>query len=172
MPTLTVILHVCSGSLAATRKGHSRACHFGTTFRFLVQKFLRLRRAQNFLSVSRLGPGSSPGRAESQLASELGELPLLGPQRAAVQQLPWPTAAATGTGTGNAPTQRESSRCSRQAQRAPAPICRRHSGSSRGRCRRLRAAAARECGDGVRRGVCVLAAAERVLRARDRRFHV
>ena len=102
MPTLTVILHVCSGSLAATRKGHSRACHFGTTFRFLVQKFLRLRRAQNFLSVSRLGPGSSPGRAESQLASELGELPLLGPQRAAVQQLPWPTATATATGTGNA----------------------------------------------------------------------
>ena len=39
----------------------------------------------NFLS--RLGPGSSPGRAESQLASELGELPLLGRRREVVQQL-------------------------------------------------------------------------------------
>jgi hypothetical protein len=64
-------------------------------FQVLVQNFLRLRRASvNFLS--RLGPGSSPGRAESQLASELGELPLLGSQRVAVQQLPCPTAAATG----------------------------------------------------------------------------
>ena len=98
-------------------------------FQVLVQNFLRLRRASvNFLS--RLGPGSSPGRAESQLASELGELPLLGPQRAAVQQLPWPTAAATGTGTGNAAG--EHSRCSRQAQRAPAQLCRRHGSSSRG----------------------------------------
>ena len=35
----------------------------------------------NFLS--RFGPGSGLGRAESQLASELGELPLLGPRRAA-----------------------------------------------------------------------------------------
>ena len=73
-------------------------------FQVLVQNFLRLRRASvNFLS--RLGPGSSPGRAESQLASELGELPLLGSQRVAVQQLPCPTAAASaaqGTGTGNA----------------------------------------------------------------------
>ena len=50
-------------------------------FQVLVQNFLRLRRASvNFLS--RLGPGSSPGRAESQLASELGELPLLGRRRA------------------------------------------------------------------------------------------
>ena len=32
---------------------------------------------------ARLGPGSSPGRAESQLASERGELPLLGHRRAA-----------------------------------------------------------------------------------------
>ena len=40
----------------------------------------------NFLSRLR-PPGSSPGRAESQLASELGELTLLDPQRAAVQQL-------------------------------------------------------------------------------------
>ena len=49
----------------------------------------------NFLT--RLGPGSSPRRAESQLASELGELPLLGPRRAAMQRLPWLTAAATAT---------------------------------------------------------------------------
>ena len=113
-------------------------------FQVLVQNFLRLRRASvNFLS--RLGPGSSPGRAESQLASELGELPLLDPQRAAVQQLPCPTAAATGTQRHKAQaqaTQRESSRCSRQAQRAPAQLCRRHGGSSRGRCRHRCAAAA------------------------------
>ena len=50
----------------------------------------------NFLT--RLGPGSSPRRAESQLASELGELPLLGPRRAgAMQRLPWLTAAAAAT---------------------------------------------------------------------------
>ena len=49
----------------------------------------------NFLT--RLGPGSSPRRAESQLASELGELPLLDPRRAAMQRLPWLTAAATAT---------------------------------------------------------------------------
>ena len=66
----------------------------------------------NFLS--RLGPGSSPGRAESQLASELGELPLLGPQRAAVQQRPWPTAEPTGTAQA---TQRESSRAAGAAGR-------------------------------------------------------
>ena len=35
--TSTAILRVCSGSLAATRKGRSRARHFGTTFTFLVQ---------------------------------------------------------------------------------------------------------------------------------------
>ena len=66
-------------------------------FQVLVQNFLRLRRASvNFLS--RLGPGSSPGRAKSQLASQLGELLLLGPRLAVVQQLPWPSAAATATG--------------------------------------------------------------------------
>ena len=31
--TSTAILRVCSGSLAAARKGRSRACHFGTTFK-------------------------------------------------------------------------------------------------------------------------------------------
>jgi hypothetical protein len=31
---------LCRGSLAAARKGHSRARHFGTTFTFLVQIFL------------------------------------------------------------------------------------------------------------------------------------
>ena len=122
MLTLTVILHVCSGSLAATRKGHYRVRHFGTTFRSWCKIFFACGGHQmNFLS--RLGPGSSPGRVESQLASELGELPLLGPRRAVVQQLPWPAAAATGTGTA---MQRESSRCSRQAQRAPAQRCSRH----------------------------------------------
>ena len=99
--TSTAILRVCSGSLAATRKGRSRACHFGTTFKSWCKIFFACGGHQ-MIFLSRLGPGSSPGRAESQLASELGELPLLGPQRAAVQQLPWPTAAATGTGTGNA----------------------------------------------------------------------
>lgn len=32
-----MILRVCTGSLAAARKGHSRARRFGTTFTFLVQ---------------------------------------------------------------------------------------------------------------------------------------
>ena len=32
-------LRVCTGSLAAARKAHSRARHFGTTFTFLVQFF-------------------------------------------------------------------------------------------------------------------------------------
>ena len=99
--TSTAILRVCSGSLAATRKGRSRACHFGTTFKSWCKIFFACGGHQ-MIFLSRLGPGSSPGRAESQLASELGELPLLGPQRAAVQQRPWPTAEATGTGTGNA----------------------------------------------------------------------
>ena len=35
--TSAVILRVCTGSLAAARKGHSRARRFGTTFTFLVQ---------------------------------------------------------------------------------------------------------------------------------------
>ena len=45
MPTLTAILHVCSGSLAATRKGHSRARHFWRYLHFHGTNFLRLRRA-------------------------------------------------------------------------------------------------------------------------------
>ena len=49
----------------------------------------------NFLT--RLGPGSSLGRAEFQVESDLGELPLLGPRRAAMQRLPWLTAAAAAT---------------------------------------------------------------------------
>ena len=49
----------------------------------------------NFLT--RLGPGSSLGRAEFQVESDLGELPLLDPRRAAMQRLPWLTAAATAT---------------------------------------------------------------------------
>ena len=93
--TSTAILRVCSGSLAATRKGRSRACHFGTTFKSWCKIFFACGGHQ-MIFLSRLGPGSSPGRAESQLASELGELPLLGSQRVAVQQLPCPTAAATG----------------------------------------------------------------------------
>ena len=111
-------------------------------FQVLVQNFLRLRRASvNFLS--RLGPGSSPGRAESQLASELGELPLLGSQRVAVQQLPCPTAAATGTaaqgtGTGNAAGEQQvqpagatstsaalSPPWRQQPRTMPPPLCRR-----------------------------------------------
>ena len=35
-----MILRLGTGSLAAARKGHSRARHFGTTFTFLVQIFL------------------------------------------------------------------------------------------------------------------------------------
>ena len=65
--TSTAILRVCSGSLAATRKGRSRACHFGTTFKSWCKIFFACGGHQmNFLS--RLGPGSSPGRAESQLS--------------------------------------------------------------------------------------------------------
>jgi hypothetical protein len=37
--TSAVILHLGTGSLAATRKGHSRARHFGAIFTFLVQIF-------------------------------------------------------------------------------------------------------------------------------------
>ena len=82
MLTLTAILHVCSGSLAATRKGHSRVRHFGTTFTSWCKIFFACG-GQHMNFLSRFGPGSGPGRAESQLASELGELPLLGPRRAA-----------------------------------------------------------------------------------------
>ena len=129
MPTSTAILRVCSGSLAATRKGHSRARHFGTTFRSWCKIFFACGGHQmNFLS--RLGPGSSPGRAESQLASELGELPLLGRRREVVQQLPWPSAAATATGPMLLAAG-ELQVCSWQAQRAPAQLCRRHGDSSR-----------------------------------------
>ena len=112
-------------------------------FQVLVQNFLRLRRASGELSLTRLGPGSSPGRAESQLASELGELPLLGSQRVAVQQLPCPTAAATGTaaqgtGTGNAAGEQQvqpagatstsaalSPPWRQQPRTMPPPLCRR-----------------------------------------------
>ena len=53
-----MILHLDTGSLAAARKGHSRARHFGTTFTFLVQKFPRLRRAAHHLhAVLLLGGG-------------------------------------------------------------------------------------------------------------------
>jgi hypothetical protein len=140
--TSTAILRVCSGSLAATRKGRSRACHFGTTFKSWCKIFFACGGHQvNFLS--RLGPGSSPGRAESQLASELGELPLLGSQRVAVQQLPCPTAAATGTaaqgtGTGNAAGEQQvqpagatstsaalSPPWRQQPRTMPPPLCRR-----------------------------------------------
>ena len=58
--TSTAILRVCSGSLAATRKGRSRACHFGTLlFQVLVQNFLRLRRASDDLSLT-ARPGFEP----------------------------------------------------------------------------------------------------------------
>jgi hypothetical protein len=53
-----VILRLDTGILAAARKGHSRARHFGTTFTFLVQKFPRLRRAAHHLhAVLHLGGG-------------------------------------------------------------------------------------------------------------------
>ena len=82
MLTLTVILHVSSGSLAATRKGHYRIRHFGTTFTSWCKIFFACGgQHMNFLSW--LDPGSDSRRAESQLASELGDLPLLGPRRAA-----------------------------------------------------------------------------------------
>ena len=65
--TSTAILRVCSGSLAATRKGRSRACHFGTTFKSWCRIFFACGGHQ-MIFLSRLGPGSSPGRAESQLS--------------------------------------------------------------------------------------------------------
>ena len=65
--TSTAILRVCSVSLAATRKGRSRACHFGTTFKSWCTIFFACGGHQ-MIFLSRLGPGSSPGRAESQLS--------------------------------------------------------------------------------------------------------
>ena len=53
-----VILRLGTGSLAAARKGHSRARHVGTTFTFLGIKLLRLRRAAHHLhAVLLLGGG-------------------------------------------------------------------------------------------------------------------
>ena len=133
-----------------------------------MQKFLRLRRAQNFLSVSRLGPGSSPGRAESQLASELGELPLLGPQRAAVQQLPWPTATATATATGNAAGEQQpagaAGRRSEHQRRSVAATAAAAEEDASASVPPPRASVVMVCGVGC---VCVLAAAERVEGARS-----
>jgi hypothetical protein len=71
MPTLTAILRVCSGILVATRKGHYRARQFGTTFRSWCKIFFACGGHQNF--TSQLVLGWSSGRAESLLASELGD---------------------------------------------------------------------------------------------------
>jgi hypothetical protein len=65
--TSAVILRSCTGSLAAARKGHSRACHFGTTFAVLVQ-ISRLRRAVK-LTAGR--PRCPPQRVRPRTASQL-----------------------------------------------------------------------------------------------------
>ena len=143
--TSTAILRVCSGSLAATRKGRSRACHFGTTFKSWCKIFFACGGHQ-MIFLSRLGPGSSPGRAESQLSQVSSGsfliFSVLNGQRCSSCRAPQPQPQAQRHKAQAQATQRESSRCSRQAQRAPAQLCRRHGGSSRGRCRRRRAAAA------------------------------
>ena len=93
--TWTVHLRVCSQSSVATHKGHFRLRHFGTTFTSWYNfPAPAAGRGMPSFFASRLDSGSSPGRAESQLASELGELPLLGHPTTAVA-LPTHVAAAT-----------------------------------------------------------------------------
>ena len=76
--TWTVHLRVCSQSSVATHKSHFRVRHFGTTFTSWYNFPAPAAGSGNMI---RRDSGSYPGRAESQLTSELGELPLLGPQR-------------------------------------------------------------------------------------------
>jgi hypothetical protein len=58
--TSTAILRVCSGSLAATRKGRSRARHFGTTFRSWCTIFFACGGHQNDELYLAARPGFEP----------------------------------------------------------------------------------------------------------------